>query len=260
MSKKEEFLNTLKGYESQQNWLKRIFEHVAQQRLEGRRSWSHMLLFRLYLISDTMLRLCDVEIRNDTEMCVLDIASFGAVARTLIETFVLFSHISDPQASEEQWRLRCTLLELHDTTTRYRLLKAIGDKETEEAKYLRGRMVALKRSIACNPVIRALDPKRQEKLQEGTVLYLNGLRDAVRDAGIDCDHFDAMYNLLSSLAHSQPSSFHRSREDFEPVLMSDHSYVLADAVFQFVTGVLDLMCRRTFEIYPEVFLKDVPKH
>jgi hypothetical protein len=256
MSEKNDFLKTLKDYTDQQRWVARIFEQVAKQRVEGRRVWPHLLLFRLYTMSHSLLTLCAIEAKNQSEVCVLDIASVGAVARALLETFVLFFHVSDPEVSEDQW----AVFELHDTTARYRLLKAIGNKHSEEARDLLNRREALQKSISSSSTIKSLDPKRQEKILSGGELYISGLRDAVRKAGIDRDHFDAMYNLLSSIAHSQPSGMHRTKDGFGPTVTSDHSYLSADVIFEYATKVLDLACKRAFEIYPEVFLKNVPRH
>jgi len=169
----------------------------------------------------------------------------------------MFVYVSEPAISGEDWLLRRAVLELHDSTTRYRISKDIGDiKEAQD--YL---MEIVKKIIVSDPVFQSLDTERQQKVLKGQELYINGRNAVVREAGWDVDHFNAMYAALSSHAHSAPVSFYRS-DPFEPSasIAPDYQYVTSGLALEYATEPLGFACERMFHLYPEIFLTGQTKH
>jgi hypothetical protein len=119
------------------------------------------------MIGNSLLVLCIPELRDQkrgpTDGGVLDHGSIAALARNLLEAWVMFLYLTDPALAEDQWLLRRAVLELHDCTTRYRMLKDIGDGDSKEVQDFKSKIDPLKNLIRSNPAFRSLNADRQKK-------------------------------------------------------------------------------------------------
>lgn len=261
------FLKAEKEFEEKFDFVPRIFQHVYKLSVDPRRKWANLLFYRVTLIGNTLLFLCTPEVsedrRPDQNLSLLDHSSIAAVARNLLEALLMFLYITEPAASDEEWALRRAVLELHDCTARYRMLKDLGDGESDEAKEFRGKIDPLKSTISSNSSFQLLSSDRQKKLLTGQELYVGGLRAAVKAAGFDVDHFNATYAALSVHTHCAPASFFRSiNNPDEPVFATppEYTYIVSGVALEYATDPLGLACERMFRLYPEIFLKTETKH
>lgn len=264
---KKYFLNAQKEFEEKFDFVPQIFRHVYNLNVEPRRMWANLLFYRLALIGNSLLFLCGPELSEDERyaphLSLLDHSSIAALARNLLEALLMFLYITDLAASEEEWLLRRAVLELHDCTARYRMLKDLGDGDTDEAKEFRGKIDPLKSTISSNPNFQGLNADRQKRLLTGQELYVGGLRAAVKAAGLDVDHFNGMYAALSVHSHCAPASFYRSvHNPDEPVFATppEYTYLASGVALEYATEPLGLACERMFQLYPEIFLKAKTKH
>ena len=263
-SEREYFLGAHSDFKEKLKWVVRIFNGVRLHKVEPRRAWANLLFFRIGNIGNSLLLLSGPEAvrpkRSDEDLCDLDHTSIAALARNMVEACVMFLYISDLDISDEEWLVRRLVLDLHDATTRYRMAKDIG--ENADAENNKANAAKLKQLISASLFFKGLYPEKQKELLKGQVLYLGGLRAAVRKAGFDVDHFNAMQAYLSSHTHSSPASFNRTSLDL-PVrqrLLPDDQYRTAGLALEYATDAVGLSCERMFLLYPEVFLTGQTKH
>ncbi len=138
--------------------------------MEPRRAWANLLFMRLGMVGFSLLTLCMLELDNQNDLehgrvSALDHSSIAALARNLLEAWIMFVYMSEPAISDDEWSLRRSILELHDSTARYRIAKDIGD--AEEAQNFKLAKDATKRQIISDPLFQTLDGERQEKSPPG---------------------------------------------------------------------------------------------
>jgi hypothetical protein len=258
------FLKSHSEFEAKLEFVSQIFKFVGRQNDQPRRIWANTLFFRLLMVGNSVLILCNEERRHkslggQSDMSVLDHSSIATLARNLLEASVMFAYVSDHAISENEWLLRREVLELHKATTDYLVSKNLGDIDAAECKE---KMTSLKNAIASDGLFKSLKPTElQEQILRGQQQYIHGLRGAVKEAGWDVDEFNGIWAMLSSFAHSSPISFPvgNSKDPLVGVA-PELQYQLVGLALQYVTGWLGLACERMFCIFPETFLKFETKH
>jgi hypothetical protein len=148
-----DFRVSLAGFKRKHEFVGRVLNaiasnSVANQDVEARRGWTNLLCSRLWTIGHSLLSLCGSapidKSPGSFDTNALDHSSIAALARALLEAWVMFVYFSDPTISETEWILRKTILELYDQTTRYKILKYIGDRKSDQAQEFRDGMAKLK--------------------------------------------------------------------------------------------------------------------
>ncbi|NQE64532.1 hypothetical protein E1H18_4788 [Caulobacter sp. RHG1] len=120
----------------------------------------------------------------------------------------MISYLNDPVGTDE-WELRHTVLRLHDTATRIKLLRGFGGSADD----LRAGREELKAKLLSLPLFAALPEQRRARILTGEEMFTTGMRGvAIKKMGWDEDQFTAIYAYLSAHAHSAPVSFMRMRE------------------------------------------------
>ena len=118
----------------------------------------------------------------------------------------MIAYLLDPVSSDE-WALRYSLLRLHDTVGRIKLLRTY-DQPSDD---LREGRDALKVGIISNPNFQNVPEIRRERLLTGEEMFTIGMRSvATKIMGWDERQFSGIYAYLSSHTHSAPMSFMRN--------------------------------------------------
>lgn len=151
------------------------------------------------------------------EVGLLDHFSVGALTRTLIDSCIMTLYLSEPSLSVAEWDLRRHVLFLHDLMNRRRFLSAMRKHAKQSApandeadfKQARTNIASVIRHRATEL---ALPEDRTQELLKGQIVFLNGVRGAIREAKLDVDHFDFMHTYLSNQVHSHPVSYMRAEE------------------------------------------------
>lgn len=153
-------------------------------------------------------------VRQKPEFGLLDHFSIGALTRTLVDASIMTLYLSEPSLSEAEWDLRRHVLFLHDASNRKRFLKAMNKHigkslSTNDADAHRQNKVGILKVIAQRGKELGLDENRIEELSKGQLVYMDGIRGAVREAGLDTNQFDFVHVYLSNHVHSHPVSLLR---------------------------------------------------
>ena len=128
-----------------------------------------------------------------------------ALARMIMEASTMIAYLLDPVKAEE-WDFRYTLLRLHDTVARIKLL---GGFELPADDLRTGRS-ELKVALEASPIFRQLPEDRQRRLAGGEEMFAVGMRSvATKIMGWNERQFNSVYAYFSAHAHSAPMSFMR---------------------------------------------------
>ena len=156
-------------------------------------------------------------VRQKTEFGFLDHFSIGTLTRTLIDASIMTLYLSEPSLSEAEWDLRRNVLFLHDASNRKRFLismnKHVGTTlSTDELDAHRENKDGLLKVIMQRGKELGLDEARIEELSNGQFVFINGVRGAVSEAGIDKNGFEFIHTYLSNHVHSHPVSLMRQEK------------------------------------------------
>jgi hypothetical protein len=148
----------------------------------------------------------------------LDHFSFATLGRAIIDACLMYMYISNKEFSLNIWNLRRHVLFLHDLTNRKRFLEAMGkvtpgEKPDFFANYKSIRD-DLKKRIESFAIECGLPEDRALELAKGNVVFVDGARGAVREAGWDPNKFEMEQTYFSAYVHSHPVSFLRM-QDFQ---------------------------------------------
>lgn len=155
------------------------------------------------------------EKRSEVEL--LDHFSIGTLTRTLIDSAIMAHYLSEPSLSTTEWDLRCHVLFLHDLTNRKQFLTAMRKHAKQPAPSNQKNDYQQSKAHLLEVIERrgnelSLTAERIEELSKGQLVFIDGVRGAVREAGLDVDHFDFFHTYLSNHAHGHPVSYMRANE------------------------------------------------
>jgi hypothetical protein len=142
---------------------------------------------------------------------LLDHFSVAALARCVIDSAIMTLYLSEPSLTLPQWDLRRHLLFLHALTNRKRFLTSLKKIQAdgtnvpffenyEEIK------LGLKSVIDQRCEELQISFEQRGDLKNGQVVFISGVRGAVREAKIDVNKFDFFHTYFSNHIHSHPVS------------------------------------------------------
>lgn len=144
----------------------------------------------------------------------LDHFSIAALTRCVIDSTIMTLYQSEPSLSHAEWDLRLHVLLLHDLSNRKRFLTIMGKMDGAEVEDL-ALYHALKAQfidvITCRANELGLTQEEQEKCVDGQLVYLKGIRGAVREANLDFNRYEFLHVYLSNFIHAHPVSLGRSK-------------------------------------------------
>ncbi|MEO0893343.1 MAG: hypothetical protein AAFY35_12165 [Pseudomonadota bacterium] len=153
-------------------------------------------------------------VKQKPEFGLLDHFSIATLTRTVVDASIMTLYLSEPSLSEAEWDLRRQVLFLHDASNRKRFLKAMhrhagttfSAEEFDAHRQNKDQVLAL---IAQRGKELGLDESRIDELSKGQLVFMEGVRGAVREAGLDTNEFDFIHVYLSNHVHSHPLSLLR---------------------------------------------------
>jgi len=140
-----------------------------------------------------------------------DYASAAGIVRTMLELRIAFYYLCSEECDEEEWECRWNIFNLHDCTSRIRMLTAIDNNE--EVEKLSQAADEIRDRLRVNSFFETLPEKKKKTALHGQSAYLSPLEDIAEKAGIEKAKFRWLYVLLSSHVHALPMSFFRIGEE-----------------------------------------------
>lgn len=153
-------------------------------------------------------------VKQKPEFGLLDHFSIATLTRTVVDASIMTLYLSEPSLSEAEWDLRRQVLFLHDASNRKRFLKAmhkhagktLSAEDLDAHRQNKDEVLAM---IAQRGKELGLDENRIDELSKGQLVFMEGVRGAVREAGLDTNEFDFVHVYLSNHVHSHPVSMLR---------------------------------------------------
>ncbi|UDF29943.1 UNVERIFIED_ORG: hypothetical protein LHK14_01090 [Roseateles sp. XES5] len=181
----------------------------------GRQNRALFLFAKLIANNMSVVTLVQTAVLAGKNASLLDHFSVASLGRIAIDTAIMTLYISEPSLTLAQWNLRRHVLYLHDATSRKRFLDAAVRAEGVTSQYhLEGyseRKTELHSAIDMYGAELGLPQDKLERLKKGDV-FVDGLRGAVREAGLNVDAWEHYNAYLSSFVHAHPVSFMRAEE------------------------------------------------
>jgi Family of unknown function (DUF5677) len=136
-----------------------------------------------------------------------DYASAAVILRTLIELRAAFHYLCVDECTGEEWNCRWNLLNLHDCSSRIRLLEAREGYEPHEVVGLQAQAEELQNRLRGNPHFQRL--RHQTRLLNGQAAYIYPIEEMMERAGLDKPTYRFLHILFSSHVHGLPMSYYR---------------------------------------------------
>lgn len=220
--------------------------------LSGRQLRVSYLLLKLLAHIDSLLNIIQnhFQYRIDqkkrlkwgrTRFYPFDHHSICSLGRVCFDAALMLHYLSEPSLNIAEWNLRRKVLYLHDISNRHRFLKfakkiAKGSLQEEiDDKWIRDGIIA-DILVHLGELGRATDPN----FTNGQMVYVDGVRGAVREAGWDVNEFEFQQAYLSNFVHTHPVSYMRATEhaiDFENPSPAQYAAALIAVTVSLSTAV-----------------------
>lgn len=194
---------------------------ISQSRLRvvhtGRQNRVLMVFAKMITHAMSIQLLYSNSVQQEPEMGLLDHFSIGALTRTLIDASIMTLYLSEPSLCVAEWDLRRHVLFLHDATNRKRFLTAMRKYAQkppppgEADAYYQNKEGILEVIKRRGKELR-LGVDRVKELSNGQLVFMHGVRGAVREAGLDVTEFEFVHTYLSNHVHSHPVSVMRAEK------------------------------------------------
>lgn len=170
------------------------------------RYWASVILTRICSLSASVLWICPGSVLNPRSL-TWDFESIAALCRSIFEAILMLFYFLE-QVSEDEWKLRITLVHLADCTERIRTFHWLNDFE-EVARFV-PIAVSLRAQLEANPAFKSLPMKVQKELRAGGKATLFGKGEIIKRANEDPEEALGFYRFISNYVHCLPVGFHRT--------------------------------------------------
>ncbi len=245
------FGEQLAAFKKETELSSRISRSIGGQMTSERIGWSQWIHLRLCIAADSLIRVANFHERiQNGEVCTLDQSTIASIVRGMIEATAMIAYMTEPSMTDSDWKFKRLVICLHDATTRYKMFK--GWKNLTESDGHRNNMDQLKAEIQSTVEFNGLPKDIQDKVLSGQVIYLRGLRSAIRLMDWDVDDFSSVYAYLSSHAHSSPVSFIRlGKHGVDFLKPTGAQYATAGFAIEQGCNVLKFATDRMLALFPD---------
>lgn len=140
-----------------------------------------------------------------------DYASSSVISRTILEIRLCFFYLCVDPCSNDEWKCRWEVMNIHDCAHRMRLFEALG--RDDEVVAHRKVLAELCERIASNSHFKTLAPGQQKNITNGKVAYLKPLEVIAEQSGMKVSEFRLFHVFFSAHVHGLPMSFFRIGEE-----------------------------------------------
>lgn len=179
----------------------KIGRHVASHPA-GLASW----LFLRACVTSKSIEALLIPIDHGFGGSYLDHGSIASLCRGLIENVAVMRYIGDIDISEDEWKCRHYIIQIHDAQNRIEFLDLMGIPAKGAARS----MVILEKKLRDNAFFQTLPARRQKRLIGGDDMFVGGRHEAMLVFGWGDDLTRAVYKYLSQQSHSLSMSFQRT--------------------------------------------------
>lgn len=163
---------------------------------------SHSLALKFFRHLSTVQNLCAPRIDSTTHAVVVDHSSVNSIVRTAYETFLIFAHIFGPEDKAVQ-RLRYALWSRGGLMERAKYATPHNQAQISQLAQENSDIAELTLEIDRSPLIDILYSRKQrERMSNGDWGGVNKVKILAEQAGLEEEHFQAIYKHSSGHTHS----------------------------------------------------------
>jgi hypothetical protein len=211
-----------------------------------RRYWGSVLFTRIITVGTSILSLCPSSVMAET--LNWDFASVASLVRNLYECQLMYFYLAIEGISDDEWRARLNVMQLHDHTERRKMLKDFGNIKFDDAQ-VEFIVVDLHTKLTTNPFFLSLQKHLQKELLKGTRATILTNKEISQRMGGSEQRTWAFYRFFSCHTHSTPLSFYRYAEQKRDGTENDIEKGYMSEALNFATQVV----RRADSDYQKVF-------
>jgi len=223
----------------------RVGPHVATPR-HGYATW---LFIRACITAGSLTQLFEGQTSENNAITYLDHPSVAALSRALMENIAVLIYFTDDKLSDDEWRCRRDLIDLHDLINRGQFLTQIDPKQKPPPKDLSEAQCKL---LNDNPAFMAIPAARRKRLLAGEDMFVQGRHHAMLAFGWGHQLTRGVYKYVSSHAHSTALAFRRTEKNRVYTKDSGASQAVAGFSLEFASKAFGLGCLHMLALFPYV--------
>ena len=191
-----------------------VTSHATAGLLAGnRRFWASVLFTRLCTFSVSILSLCPGSKINQDGLH-WDFGAVASLTRNLFECALFFFYLAIEVVSDDEWKVRLRVMQLHDCMSRLRMFRDF-DPNDEQLKKFEEQANELRSILEANAFFGNLPEPKSKKLLKGeqaSILVQDEILQRMRNTAPITNALRGYYRFLSSHIHSFPIGFYRMAE------------------------------------------------
>lgn len=137
-----------------------------------------------------------------------DYASVANLTRSLLEIRIAFFYLCTESCTDDEWRCRWNVFNIHDCRSRLGLFSELSDPPKDVSGF-QEQLNDLRRRLTSNAFFATIPANQKKQFLNGDRAYLSSLEEIASRAGVDLHTFRWLYKFLSSHVHGLPMSFYR---------------------------------------------------
>jgi hypothetical protein len=173
----------------------------------ARRYWASVLFTRLCTMSFSILSLCPRSKANSLGNH-WDFGSVASLTRNLFECALHFFYLTIEPVSDDEWRLRLKVMQLHDCKERERMFRAFDPNDPQLTAFDE-QADELKQDIEKNPCFAGLQENLQKTVLRAERPSILTQDEILQRMGLFSPTMRGYYRYFSSHAHSFPLAYYR---------------------------------------------------
>lgn len=169
--------------------------------------YASLLFTKLCVSSKSLYSLCP-EQSNSSESQHWDCSSVVTLARSIIETYLVFFYFCVEQCDIDEWNARWRLMNLHDHMSRLKMFNVMEGGEDQVEMFERF-TPEVKADLESCVFFQSLDERKRKHFLKGNTAFFKSQDEIVESAGLSVKKFRLQYRFLSNQTHSYPMGFYR---------------------------------------------------
>jgi hypothetical protein len=194
----------------------------------------------------------------------LDFSSIYSLLRNQLETCNIYWYLIDDYSSEENFVLKLSIFEYHDTISSQIIYNSLFFTE-ENAEYFKKKEIKQLAEIENSMSFNLLDKNTKKQIINGNKSTIITQFEIIQKRGIASDYFKAYYKIFSTHIHSSPTAIknltasktEKTSEEFEILFMFISLNYVSQFIANMILSVNDLWNLNDLSINDDQFLRDL---
>ena len=181
----------------------KVSRFAAGRQADDRKVWACLLYTKICVTGTSIFILCPNSDIAEKKVPHWDFSSIFSLTRNVIECYQTFFYLCIEKISDDEFKARRQLFNLHDYYARKSLASFAGQNFNNEEV-----TTQLSNALKDTAYFKNLDQKQQKHFLKGDNAFFLNREEIETRMGNDKNHFKLLYKLFSSNTHSYPMGFY----------------------------------------------------